>query len=195
MAPFGVLLTEILLSRTRAEIVDPVAQSLVARYSSPERLASESTANLERLLRPLGLQRKRAGQLRGCASQLIERHHGRVPRRLHDLLNLPGVGMYAAHAVSCFAHRRRCAVVDANVARIYSRYFGLGQVPARLATAHELWDVAREMLPSRRVRAFNWALLDLGAAVCTPRAPRCKCCPLARGCQLASGTPGEVTAV
>jgi A/G-specific adenine glycosylase len=182
LSPFGVLLIEILLSRTRAEAVEPIARSLLASFPVPERLAGQRTPQVEGLLRPLGLHRKRARQLIDCAGRLAEDHEGRVPRDLQSLLALPGVGLYAASAVLCFAYGRRRAIVDANVARVYTRCFGFGRTPRRLATARQLWSLAERMLPLRRVRAFNWALLDLGSRVCLPLTPRCGLCPLATSC-------------
>lgn len=184
VSPFALLVTEILLSRTRAQAVEPVAIELLARFPRPADLAQADIGALERLLYPLGLHRKRAQHLVACARGLVTNLDGQVPRRPDDLMTLPYVGRYAANAVACFGFGERRAVVDANVSRVYQRVFSVPQPPARLSSAHSLWDFARAVLPRRgsAAKEFNWAILDLGAIVCTPKNPSCAVCPVAFTC-------------
>ncbi len=181
VSPYQVLFTEMLLSRTRAENVEPVAQVLFACYPDVRTLALASLHDVEKILFPLGLFRKRARFVSACANAIVSEHGGQVPREFEGLETLPYVGRYAANAVMNVAFDIPRPIVDANVARVYRRVFSLPEPPARLESAHALWRVAERVVPKRQSRRFNWALLDLGASVCG-RTPKCGSCPLARLC-------------
>jgi len=182
VSPFTILVVEILLAKTRAEVVAPVALQLLKRFPSPVALARANRRTLERLLYPLGLHRKRARQLSACAKVLVEEHGGEVPTAVEVLLELPSVGRYAANAVAAVAFGQRRPVIDANLARIYGRVFSLAPPPPRLSSAHDLWSLATRLLPRKRFKEFTWAALDLGGTVCAARNPDCRTCPLARIC-------------
>lgn len=182
---FHVLVVEILLSKTRAEVVAPVARVLLDKYPTPDALHRAPLKQLERLLYPLGLHRKRARQLLACARSLVVEHGGEVPDSVEQLMELPAVGRYAANAIASVAFHQRRSVIDANVARVYGRVFSLPPPPDRLSTAHDLWALATRVLPRRRAKEFTWALLDLGGTVCIAREPSCERCPIAQSCDLA----------
>jgi len=184
VSPYAFLVIEILLARTRAEAVEPVAVHLLAQFPSPADLATARVREVERMLRPLGLHRKRARQLIACASRLVDSFDAKVPSRPSDLMTLPCVGRYAANAVACFAFCQARAVIDANVSRVYQRMFSLPPPPARLSSANAMWEFGEVVLPRRGndARRFNWALLDLGGTVCKPRKPLCGICPVASTC-------------
>jgi A/G-specific adenine glycosylase len=187
LSTFELLLTEVLLARTRADAVIPVVHALLARYPDAVSLARADQAALEEILKPLGLFRKRARALIPLAQQLVERHGGTVPLQLEALLALPYVGRYAANAYLCFGLGRRRPVVDANVARLLERYWGLAPWKGKLEHAEGHWTFAEALLPQESVQLYNWTLLDLGATVCKPRTPDCERCPLRAGCQWAAG--------
>jgi A/G-specific adenine glycosylase len=184
--PFHVLVSEILLARTRAEAVDPVARKLLARFSTPRDVAAAPVRQIERLLRPLGLHRTRARLLKRCAAAIVSDYAGNVPQTVDLLMSLPHVGQYAANSVACVSFGASAAVLDANVARIYQRVFGLPQPRERITDATWLWEFAARVLPKERARDYNWALLDLGRAFCKPRTPVCETCPLRGACSSAS---------
>ena len=185
---FEVLVCEILLAKTRAEVAAPVAATLLARYANAEELAKARVRDLERLLYPLGLHKKRARHLRACARDLVARFGGQVPASISELMSLPYIGRYAANAIACVAFDAAVPVIDANVARIYGRVFSLPPPPPRLANAHDLWALADQLLPRRQAKVFNWALLDLGSIICTSRSPACDRCPIAACCDQAAST-------
>lgn len=184
--PFSILVAEILLAKTRSELVHEVAPKILERFPTPAALSTARPRVLERLLYPLGLQRKRARQLIACSRSLTERHGGQVPRSREILLTLPAVGRYAANAIACVAFDEPYAVIDANVSRVYQRLFVLAPPPPRLSAAHEMWHVAEKILPKRNARRFNWALLDLGGTVCRPKRPKCDVCPASSFCAAAT---------
>jgi A/G-specific adenine glycosylase len=163
-----------------------VAARLLKRYRDVATLAKARVRDLEQLLYPLGLHRKRARNLKACANVIIRRHDATIPRSIQDLMNLPFVGRYAANAIASVAFDEPVAVVDANVVRVYRRVFSLPEPPKRLSTAHELWDFASAVLPTTQSKQFNWALLDLGGTVCVARNPTCSECPLRTVCDHAA---------
>jgi len=187
VTPFGILVTEVLVARTRAESVDPVVRRLMQRFPSPARLAAARHTVIARILRPLGLHRTRARLLVRCAKMILSEHSGIVPSSVDHLITLPYVGRYAANAVASVAFEQRRAVLDANVARIYRRVFSIPVTGERLTVAEGLWEFADRALSKSRPRDFNWAILDLGGMVCTPRSPACAGCPLAVICDAKRG--------
>lgn len=183
VSPFAVLVTEILLARTRAEAVEPVAKRLLQRYPNAKALREAPVRSVQRMVYPLGLYRKRAKALVKLAVTIAAKYRGSVPRQVEELVSLPYVGRYAANALLCFSLGERRPVVDANVARLFQRFFGLQPAIGKLDGIEDYWNLSSRLLPRRNVRFFNWALLDLGALVCTPRKPLCRECPLVTDCQ------------
>lgn len=96
-------------------------------------------------------------------------------------MELPGVGRYAANAAAAVAFGRRSPTVDGVSARVYRRYFGLAEGRPAIGD-RDLWDLVERATPDRGARTWNWAVLDLAAAICLPRNPRCEACPLRDGC-------------
>lgn len=182
MEPYESLVVEVLLARTRAESVEPVARDFLDRYPSPAALQDAKTEAVEDLLRPLGLFRKRAGALLDCAERLVTDLGGEVPEDVEDLQELSYVGRYAANAILCFGFGRVRPVVDSNVARVFRRYFDLREPKSKLGNDELYWKVAAQLIPKENTRHYNWSLLDLGAAICTPQNPACERCPMAEGC-------------
>jgi A/G-specific adenine glycosylase len=173
-----VLVGEILLQRTRGDLVAPVFDEFVRRWPEPEDLARARLASIATVIRPLGLA-KRARILKALGRELVRR--GGVPSEPSELLELPGVGPYASHAVPVFAAGRNLPVVDWVIARVLRRYFGLG-ADRRPNADQELWDLAGELAGRGRARELWLGTLDFAAAVCKPK-PLCHTCPLASTCE------------
>jgi A/G-specific adenine glycosylase len=176
--PFRILVAEVLLQRSRGKTVATVYERLFARWPTAEALARARVDSIASVIRPLGLI-KRAATLKALAGAVAQR--GAVPDSLDELLELPGVGNYAASATLAVAFQQQAHVVDGVSARVYRRYFGL--VGAGSVTSDsELWEVVAQVTPRRGVREWNWAVLDLAALVCLPKVPRCHGCPLESCC-------------
>ena len=175
--PYAVLIGEILLQRTRGDLVEPVFREFVGRWPTFERLAAAREETIKDVIRPLGLA-KRAPLIKRLAMQLLE--HGKVPTTPEELLTLPGVGPYAAHAVPVFALNEQLPVVDWVIARVLRRYFGLDE-EGRPNQDRELWKRATTLIRRREARALWLGLLDFAAEICKPR-PRCELCPLNQSC-------------
>lgn len=175
-------MAEVLLSKTPAWRVQPVYTKLAETYGSVELLAGASKSALAAQLEPLGLHNKRAEQLVEIAKSLLEIHNGKVPRDPRKLAKLPGVGPYITHAVACFAYDAPTAVVDSNVARVLTRFFGIDFV-GRPALSKNVREFAESIVNEIRASAkeYNFALLDFAAQVCTPKS-KCLECPLEAKC-------------
>jgi A/G-specific adenine glycosylase len=178
--PFPVLVAEFMLRRTRASQVAPVYEKFFRRYSTPEDALAESPTSLQSVFTPLGLQ-WRIDQFRTLCDELVERHLGQVPEDRAQLLSLTGVGAYTAGAVRVFAFGYADALIDVNVIRVLSRYFGVGLGDsARRSTA--LLEEVRQLVPTRRPREFWWAMLDTAAVHCNYLRPQHEGCPLSASC-------------
>ncbi len=177
--PYATLIVEKLLQQTAArEVVVQAYQQLLDQYPTPQHLSQANVPELEQIVRPLGFT-YRAKELRTMAQELVARHNGIVPGNLNDLLNLPGVGDYAARAVLSFAYGEDVPVVDTNVARFLYRLYGLeGPLPANPARKRSLISLAGKLIPAGRSKEFNLAILDLCAQICRPTNPLCPDCPV-----------------
>lgn len=178
---WGVLVSEVMLQQTPVARVLPAWQSWLARWPVPAALAGDSAGEAVRMWGRLGYPR-RALRLYAAATQMVVVHAGQVPAEVPALLALPGVGDYTARAVAAFAYRQRQPVVDTNVRRVLARAVqGLADAPA---SRREL-ALALDLLPENAEAAATTsaALMELGATVCTVRAPRCGECPVLRRCR------------
>lgn len=181
LTPYQVLILEILLQRTPAERVETILDKFFAKYPNPRALSRASENELKSDIETLGLQNRRVTMLRNLAFYLVEKHGGRVPEAISDLLNIPGVGIYVANAILCFSIGKIVPLIDTNIARVLGRVFGL-KVSKDPSSDRHLWAFARRILPKTRIKQFNWALIDLGSLICRPRDPLCHKCPLCDVC-------------
>jgi A/G-specific adenine glycosylase len=179
---WAVLVSEVMLQQTPVVRVLPAWREWLARWPTPAALAAEPPAEAIRMWGRLGYPR-RALRLHECARSLVDRHGGEVPTDLDELLDLPGIGEYTARAVAAFAYGQRHPVVDTNVRRLVARAVGGHPDGGPATTRADLAAVAR-LLPDRPEVAAraSVAFMELGALLCTARAPRCTDCPLWRMC-------------
>lgn len=177
-----ILVSEVMLQQTPVSRVLPVWRAWVDRWPVPAALAADPPAEAIRAWGRLGYPR-RALRLHQCATTLVARHGGEVPRSLPELLALPGVGTYTARAVAAFAYRQRHPVVDTNVRRLVARCVA-GRPDAGPTTTVTDLEATAALLPTEpaAAAAASAAFMELGALVCTARTPDCRRCPLARDC-------------
>jgi A/G-specific adenine glycosylase len=181
--PWGVLVSEVMLQQTPVVRVLPVWQEWLDRWPTPRDLAAERAGEAIRCWGRLGYPR-RALRLHEAATAIVERYGGEVPTGHDALLTLPGIGAYTAAAVASFAFRQRHAVVDTNVRRLLARAVGGTEYPAPSLTAAEA-RLAAALVPDDAGTAATWAAaaMEVGALICTARAPRCPECPVHRRCR------------
>lgn len=177
------IVAEILLQRTRAETVSTFFPAFASRFPSWKRLSQATEEDLRAFLQPLGLWRRRADTLQKLALE-INRRRGRFPRTRDELQSLPGIGQYVANAVLVQVHGEPAPLLDGGMARVLERYFGAREL---VDIRHDpyLQDLSHRVVDHERPVEISWALLDLGAMICTPRKPRCDLCPVRRGCRWA----------
>jgi A/G-specific adenine glycosylase len=180
--PWAVLVSEIMLQQTPVSRVLPVWSEWLERWPTPGGLAAEPSGEAVRAWGRLGYPR-RALRLHASAVAIVSEHDGRVPDSHDALLALPGIGSYTAAAVASFAYGQRHAVLDTNVRRVLARLIGGEEYPPKAQTVAEV-RIAESLLPLDPPVAARWsvAVMELGALVCTARAPRCGACPVAAGC-------------
>jgi len=171
-----------MLQQTQVARVVERFTAFVARWPTVERLAAAPVDEVLAEWQGLGYYR-RARRLHDAARACVERFAGRVPQRPDDLATLPGVGRYTAGAIASIVHGERAPIVDGNVARVLLRVHGRELVAADRATLDWAWSTARSMVDAAgSPAALNEGLMELGALVCTPRAPRCEACPWRERC-------------
>jgi A/G-specific adenine glycosylase len=178
-----VLVSEVMLQQTPVDRVLPVYAQWLEYWPTPSHLAAASPGDAVRAWGRLGYPR-RAIRLHQAAGTIVSRHGGHVPADHAALLALPGVGTYTAAAVLAFGFGRRQVVLDTNVRRVLARML-LGQArPTRSVTAAER-AIAESVTPDHASDAAAWAVavMELGALVCTARAPACSRCPVATSCK------------
>jgi A/G-specific adenine glycosylase len=193
--PWGVLVSEIMLQQTPVVRVEPAWHAWLEQWPTPADLAQAPTADVLRAWGRLGYPR-RALRLQECAKAIVERHDGVVPRTDAELRALPGIGEYTAAAVLAFAYGKRSVVVDTNVRRVLARAVGGTALPAPSYTAAER-ALATALAPDGDAEAARWAAasMELGALVCTAKAPKCGACPVAGLCAWRSaGSPPDAHA-
>ena len=172
-------LSEIILQQTRVEQGRGYWERFVRRWPTVELLASATEDEVLREWQGLGYY-SRARNLHAAAQQVVAA--GGFPRSVEGLLRLRGVGAYTAAAIASFAFGVPAAVVDGNVYRVLSRYFGI-DVPIDSTQGQRLFAaLAGEMIPADRPADYNAAIMDFGAMQCTPTSPACAECPLAESC-------------
>jgi A/G-specific adenine glycosylase len=179
---WAVLVSEVMLQQTPVVRVEPAWHAWLARWPVPAALAADAPSEAIRMWGRLGYPR-RAMRLHRCAAVIVERHGGRVPADLAELLALPGVGTYTARAVLAFAYGQRHPVVDTNVRRVVARVVAGAPDAGPATTSADLTAIA-ELLPIEPARAAraSVAFMEVGAVVCTARSPRCVDCPFERDC-------------
>src|SRR5271169_344350 len=179
--PYRVWLSEIMLQQTRVAAVIGHYGEFLRRFPTVEKLAAAREASVLAAWSGLGYYR-RARMLHAAAKEIVRERAGKFPETAEGLRTLPGVGRYTAAAIASIAFGEPVAVVDGNVERVLQRVSG------RRLAGEEFWLAAEKLLDRQRPGDFNQAIMELGATVCTPRAPACLTCPVVDLC----ATRGEM---
>lgn len=177
--PYSILLAELLLRRTTAKAVSRVYGKLLGRFPDVKSLSRARKHELERALSTVGLQHQRSSAIREMIDTIMSKFNGKVPDNELELLSIPHIGQYTAGAIISFGYGRRASVVDSNVTRIIGRLFADN---ARRLSATSITQIADYLAPYTNHAEYNWALLDIGATLCTYKKPLCHNCPLVDCC-------------
>lgn len=178
--PWATLVSEVMAQQTQAARAAEAWTRFMALYPTPASTAAAAPADVIRAWRGLGYNR-RALALHRAARAIVDEHGGQVPDSLEALVALPGIGPYTARAVLAIAFDRPVAALDVNTRRVLGRAFGLDQRPPS-----QRQPAADAFVPAGRAADWTHALMDVGAAFCRPRGPRCSACPLRMWCPTAA---------
>ncbi len=179
---YRVWLAEVMLQQTQVATVIPYYRHFLRRFPTIAALARAPDDDVLAQWSGLGYY-ARARNLH-AAAKIIERDHGgEFPREFETVLNLPGIGRSTAGAILAQAQGQRHAILDGNVRRVLARMKAIPGWTGDPGVQKKLWALSESLLPSSRLADYTQAMMDLGATVCTARAPRCDVCPLRGGCK------------
>ena len=179
---YRVWVSEIMLQQTQVAVVMPFFQRFMQAFPTVQALAAASEDAVLAHWSGLGYY-SRARNLHKAAKLLVAEQGGEVPSSLDALQALPGIGRSTAGAIVSLALEQQAPILDGNVKRVLARVFAVGGWPGQHAVAQHLWSLSEQLTPATQVRAFNQAMMDLGAMLCTRSKPACLRCPLATACQ------------
>src|SRR3989441_10158352 len=179
--PYAILVAEVLLQRTRMASGLPYYERFMARFPTIKELATAREEDVLKAWEGLGFS-GRARNLHRTAQAVSAGHRGEVPKQFSDLRALPGIGDYTAGAVASIAFGERVPAIDGNAVRVLARVFRLAGDLRRGPARRRLMTIAASLVPETEPGEYNQALMELGATVCRPRAPRCPECPLRTVC-------------
>ncbi len=187
--PYAIWVSEIMLQQTRVDTVIPYYERFLASFPNPRALADADEDTVLSHWSGLGYYR-RARLLHAGVREVVAQYGGEVPEDAQARRALPGVGPYTAGAIGSIAFEKEEPIVDGNVTRVLARLFRIDTPVGASVTSKRVWEEAARLVPGVRPGAFNQALMELGATVCTPKQPRCESCPLVDDCL--ARTHGEV---
>jgi A/G-specific adenine glycosylase len=179
--PYKIWVSEIMLQQTRVDTVIPYYERFLDAFPSVNHLADADRQRVLKLWEGLGYY-SRGRNLHDAAKTVVEEFGGEVPGRYDEIRKLKGIGPYTAAAILSIAFGKQHAVVDGNVIRVLTRYFGIEEDVRLQGTKNRVQELADELIPENNPGDFNQAVMELGATVCTPSNPICQSCPVSSGC-------------
>jgi A/G-specific adenine glycosylase len=178
---YRVWIAEIMLQQTQVATVIPYYARFLARFPDAPALAAAKLDDVLALWAGLGYY-ARARNLHRAAREIVAKHQGAFPRDFDAVLALPGIGRSTAGAILAQAFGARHAILEGNARRVFARHAAIAGWAGEPRVAAKLWRVAEHRLPDTQLADYTQAVMDLGATVCTARAPRCDACPVASDC-------------
>ena len=182
--PYRVWVSEVMLQQTRVAAVIAHYHEFLRRFSTVQKLAAAGEASVLAAWSGLGYYR-RARMLHAAAKVIARERDGKFPETAAAWRELPGIGRYTSAAIASIAFGEAVAVVDGNVERVVQRIYGSA------LSESQVWEKAEALLDRERPGDFNQAMMELGATVCTPRAPVCLTCPVVELCATRGELPGS----
>lgn len=179
--PYKIWLSEIILQQTRVNQGMPYYQTFVEKYPTVFDLANAPLQEVLRTWQGLGYY-SRARNLHKCAQIVVENYKGNFPPDYEELKKLPGIGSYTAAAIASFAFQIPAPVVDGNVLRFTTRYFGIDKDILKTSTQKEIFQSLSDIIPEDSPAEFNQAIMEFGSIQCIPQSPECSKCPFNQDC-------------
>ena len=181
VTPYKVLISEIMLQQTQVKTVIPYFQKWLKYFPTIDVLAIAEEDKVLKLWEGLGYY-SRARNLLKASKFILDEFGGNIPDDREKLLSIPGVGPYTSGAILSFAFNKYGPIVDGNVNRLFSRYFGIGECKNSSLFKRKIWHLSIKHTPQTSNRTYTQGLIDLGALICTPRNVQCNLCPLKLNC-------------
>ena len=178
---YRVWVSEIMLQQTQVATVIPYYQRFMQRFPAIRALADAPVDDVLHLWSGLGYY-ARARNLHRAAVRVRDEFGGEFPASFDEIESLPGIGRSTAGAILALSRGERFPILDGNVKRVLSRYFGVKGNAAQSAVTERLWQLSEQCTPQQHVDTYTQAIMDLGATLCTRHKPLCAYCPLAQGC-------------
>lgn len=178
-SPYRVWLSEIMLQQTQVMTVIPYFEAFIARFPTVESLAVAPLDDVLQRWAGLGYY-ARARNLHNAAKSIVE--HGEFPHTLPKLLELSGIGKSTAGAILSIAFQQSQPILDGNVKRVLTRFFGISGWTGSRDVETQLWKLSEKITPQKRCDEYTQAIMDLGATLCTRSKPRCDDCPMSQHC-------------
>jgi A/G-specific adenine glycosylase len=179
--PYRIWLSEIMLQQTQVATVLDYYPRFLQQFPDVAALAAAPLDDVLALWSGLGYY-SRARNLHRCAQVVVGEHGGAFPRSARALAELPGIGRSTAAAIAVFCFGERVSILDGNVKRVLTRVLGFDGDLVAAANERALWAHAEALLPGRAIERYTQGLMDLGATLCSSRAPRCGACPVQANC-------------
>lgn len=180
--PYIIWLSEVIMQQTRVEQGTPYFNRFSEKYPTVEDFASATEDEILKLWQGLGYY-SRGRNMHKTAQSVMDEYSGYFPKNYNSLIKLKGIGEYTAAAISSFSCNEARAVVDGNVFRLLSRYFGI-DTPINTGKGKKLFtELANELLDKSQAGQFNQAIMEFGSLQCKPKNPDCLSCPLQAGCE------------
>ncbi|HEY5345431.1 MAG TPA: A/G-specific adenine glycosylase [Verrucomicrobiae bacterium] len=202
--PYAIWVSEIMLQQTQVKTVIPFWERWLRELPTIEAAAKAPSAKIHKLWEGLGYY-TRVRNLQKAAQVIVEKYGDKFPENFDEVLALPGIGRYTAGAICSIAFNQPTPILDGNVIRVFTRVFGIAENPKERQTNARLWQLAAELVAHAKAQGsqrknlpafaafaplrenvscsfLNQSLMELGALVCTPRAPQCLLCPVKKLC-------------
>ncbi len=179
--PYRVWISEIMLQQTQVITVIPYYERFMRQFADVAALARAPIDEVLHLWTGLGYY-ARARNLHRAAQAIVNEHAGVFPTTLHEVESLPGIGRSTAGAILALSSQPRHPILDGNVKRVLTRYFGIAGFPGDKKIENQLWKLAEQCTPTDRVAQYTQAIMDLGATLCARARPHCADCPLREQC-------------
>ncbi|MEX2602701.1 MAG: A/G-specific adenine glycosylase, partial [Gracilimonas sp.] len=179
--PYKIWVSEIMLQQTRVDQAWPYFQNFMSLFPTVYELAKADQQQVLKAWEGLGYY-SRARNLHAASKDVVQNYNGTLPKNYDEIIKLKGIGPYSAAAITSIAFNKPNAVVDGNVIRVLTRFFGIEDDTRSSKTRKQVQEFANQLIDEKRPGDFNQALMELGAEVCTPTKPDCQACPVQSGC-------------
>lgn len=179
--PYKIWISEIMLQQTRVDQAWPYFERFIKEFPTVYDLAEAPQQQVLKAWEGLGYY-SRARNLHAASKMIVDEFEGKLPEEYDEIIKLKGIGPYTAAAITSIAFGKPNAVVDGNVIRVITRYFGIENDVRKTGTVREVQEHVNELISHEYPAEFNQGLMEIGSMVCKPSNPDCMSCPIQAGC-------------